>query len=40
MSSGSDTLQYLHEKTKNDKELKREELELQKPEIAMSHGHF
>ena len=36
----SDTLQYLLEETENDRELKRQELEFQRQEMAMRHGQF
>ena len=39
-SSGSDTLQYLREKAESDKELRRQELELQREEVAMRYAQF
>ena len=39
-SPWSDTLQYLSEKAENDRDLKKQELELQRQEMAMRHGQF
>ena len=39
-SSWSDTLQYLSKKEENDRDLKKQELELQRQEMAMRHGQF
>ena len=39
-SSGSDTLQYLREKAENERESKRQELELQRHETKMRHAKF
>ena len=36
-SSGIDALQYLREKAENERELKRQELELQIQEMTMGH---
>ena len=39
-SSGTDVLQYLREKAENERELKRQELELQIQEMTMGHLRF
>ena len=39
-SSGTDVLQYFREKAENERELKRQELELQIQEMTMGHLRF